>query len=404
MRLEQWWRKDVVNGLVKVSGVRAVYLNNLLRGLAGSMVGIFFPVYVYLWGFETGGLAFGLKVLILSIALERAGVLLFSMSLGKLVYMVGFKLSILLSAVTLSIWFLLPAVFPQSLWLIVVLSIISSVTIPVYWFARLSILSMDGKKDGFGSEASMLGLIDQTSSILGPFVGGVLVATGGFGTLFGVATFFCILSAVPIFFIGDYKIRDGISLSGFEEWLLDKREHHIHISSFGQGLANFVDAYFWPLFIFVMVGSFTILGTITSVTFGLSSVAVYLAGRTFDKKRAMGGNEDEREYTKSTTLLALATFFRPLFVSVGALFASDAIFRVVSPFWGVDYDSYLYTVGKRSRSALEFYTYREIVYSAARVIGPLLLLFFVNSTYFWWVTFGMGSVGTMMTMGMRRES
>ena len=74
------------------------------------------------------------------------------------------------------------------------------------------------------------------------------------------------------------------------------------------------------------------------------------------------------------------------------------------PFWGVDYDAYLYTAGKRARSVLEFFTYREVLYSLSRVVGPMILLLFVGSNYFWWVVFGLGSVGTWLTLGMQKES
>ncbi len=404
MRIENFWHKGAIKRAVKVSGVRALYLNNLLRGIAGSMVGIFFPAYVYLWGYQNGGMALGLKVLILSMALERGLVFLFEMPLGKLVYKIGFKYSILLSCFTLSGWFILGAVFPRSLALIIALSVVSAITIPIYWLARSSILSIDGDKNSYGEEMSFLSLLDQVSSILGPFVGGVLVAVSGFGLLFGVATFVCLLSAVPIFFVGDYKIKDGISMRGFEKWLSNKREGHLHWSFFGEGIANFIDAYFWPLFVFITVGSFTILGTITSVTFAISSVAIYIAGRIFDKKRAMGGNEDEKEYTKATFLLSLLTFFRPILKTTLSLFSMDALFRLTLPFWGVDYSAYLYTAGKRAESQLAFFAYREMVYSIGIFAIPLFLLIFVDSPYFWWITFGVGSLGTLMTLGMQRES
>lgn len=404
MRLEHWWHRGVLRNEVKISGVRALYLNNLLRGMAGSMVGIFFPAYVFLWGFETGGLILGFRVLILSLVVERGLIFFLAGPLGRLVNRIGFKMSILLSCFLLSIWFILPAIFERSLPLIIVLSVVAGILIPIYWLARLSILSLDGDKNDYGGEVSFLSLLDHVSSILGPFVGGVLVATSGFGLLFAAATFISLLAAVPILFVGDYKIEDGISVQGFKKWLGNRKERHLHWSFIGQGLANTVDTNFWPLYVYLLVGSFTILGTLTSITFALSAVTIYLAGRVFDKKRALGGTEDEKEYTSATIFLGLLTLLRPLLNSVLGLASFDAVFRMSLPFWAIDYDAYLYTAGKRAKSVLEFFTYREVVYSFSRVVGPLLLLLFVGTNYFWWMVFGMGAVGTMMTLGMRRES
>ncbi len=404
MILEHYWQRQAVHQVVKISGVRALYLNNLLRGMAGSMVAIFFPAYVFLWGFESGGLTFGFRVLILSLVIERGLVFLLAGPLGRLVKRIGFKMSILLSSLLLSVWFILPAIFPRSLVLIIALSVVAAILIPIYWLARLSILSLDGDKDRYGGEVSFLALLDQASSILGPFVGGVLVAISGFGLLFGVATFVCLLSAIPIFFVGDYQIKDGISLKHFEKWMENKKERHLHWSFIGQGLANMVDANFWPLYVYLIVGSFAVLGALTSISFALAAVAIYLAGRVFDKKRALGGVEDEKEYTLATIFLGLLTLLRPLISSVLGLLSFDAVFRMSLPFWGVDYDAYLYSAGKRARSVLEFFTYREVLYSLSRVVGPMILLLFVGSNYFWWVVFGLGSVGTWLTLGMQKES
>ncbi|MEK7525229.1 MAG: MFS transporter [Patescibacteria group bacterium] len=404
MILEHYWQRKVVHQAVKISGVRALYLNNLLREMAGSMVAIFFPAYVFLWGFESGGLTLGFRVLILSLVIERGGVFLLAGPLGRLVNRIGFKMSILLSSLLLSVWFILPAIFDRSLVLIIALSVVAAILIPIYWLARLSILSLDGDKDRYGGEVSFLALLDQVSSILGPFVGGVLVATSGFGLLFAVATFICLLSAIPIFFVGDYQIKNGISLSRFEKWMENKKERHLHWSFIGQGLANMVDANFWPLYVYLIVGSFTVLGALTSITFALSAVAIYLAGRVFDKKRALGGTEDEKEYSLATIFLGLLTLLRPLIRGVLGLLSFDAVFRMSLPFWGVDYDAYLYSAGKRAKSVLEFFTYREVIYSLSRVVGPMFLLLFVGTNYFWWVVFGLGSVGTWLTLGMQKES
>src|SRR3989344_8443292 len=207
MILEHYWQRRAVHQAVRISGVRALYLNNLLRGLAGSMVAIFFPAYVFLWGFESGGLTLGFRVLILSLVIERGLVFLLAGPLGRLVKRIGFKASILLSSLLLSVWFILPAIFPRSLVLIIALSVVAAILIPIYWLARLSILALGGDKDRYGGGGRFFGLLDQAASVFGPFVCGGVVATSGFGLLFGVATFVCLLSAIPIFFVGDYQIK-----------------------------------------------------------------------------------------------------------------------------------------------------------------------------------------------------
>lgn len=404
MRLSFFWDRPKLIGKIKISGIRAIYLNNLLRGVANALVGVFYPAYVYLLGYQHGGFRQGIILLLLSIAIERGVIFFVSISVGKLVNKIGFKWAILISSLINSAWFLLPALFPVSYLLVMILSVLAGLLIPIYWFARLSILTIDGEKEAAGAEVSFLSLIDQASSILGPLAGGLLVVFGGFPVLFSLATFICLLSALPIFFIQNYEIKDGISVIHFISWFKGKKDSHLKIAFVGQGLANFVDGFFWPLFVFLMVGSFTVLGAMTTVTFAIASVAIFLAGKVFDGKRAMGGKEDEREFSVATLFLSFVTLVRPLLNGLGTIFCGDAIYRIIYPFWGVDYDAYLYSAGKRHRSPLEFFTYREMVYSLGQIFGPLILILFSEQRIFWWAVFVIGSIGTVMTWGMQKES
>ena len=99
----------------------------------------------------------------------------------------------------LSIYFLLPSIFPRSILLIVVMSVVAAFEILIYWIARLSIMSLDGEKSHYGHDVSFLAITERLVSILGPFVGGYLVTRGGFASMFAVVTVVSIISALPIF-------------------------------------------------------------------------------------------------------------------------------------------------------------------------------------------------------------
>jgi len=249
---------------------------------------LFSPLYIFLLGFEERGLIYGLKILILSIVIERIFVIVLSLPMGKLVFRLGFKWSVLLGSLFLSIVFLLPVIFPRSLWLIVVMSILSAFEVLLYWLARLSLMSLDGDRGHYGHEVSFMAVTSQVVAILGPFVGGYLVTTGGFRILFAVVAGVSIISSLPMFFVENHKIKDGISVRGMIDFVKSRKNFHLNIAFFGQGINNAIDGFFWVVYFYLIVKNFELIGGITSVITALTILVIYLAGRRFDQQRYFG--------------------------------------------------------------------------------------------------------------------
>lgn len=389
MRLERHWEK----------GIKAIYLNSMLRNMAGAVAGIFLPIYIYQWG--------GLKAVAVLVLLERGLVTMNSLLLGKFVVKIGYKWSVLLSSLLFALFYILIASFSLSYQLIVVISVVTSLIIPLYWLPRLSIMAVDGDKKDMGEEVGLLQLVEKASSILGPLLGGVVLSIFGFKYLFVLVAILSIISSVPIFFVRNYQLTDGVSIKGFINYLMDPKNRHLIIAFWGQGWANLVDAYFWPIYFFLAIGSFTIFGGIASLTFATSTIMVFVAGKLFDVLRSKKGSQDENEYTLSTIVVSMIQLARPFIKGVMGLFALDTVFSLVLPFWSIDYDSYLYNAGKKNGGALVFYTYREIWYSLSRFVGgSILLISFIFGVSWWsWVLiFTMGGIGTLLTLGMQKES
>ncbi len=406
MNLVHFWDKSYKHkeGL---NGIQAIYINNLMRTLAWSLGGLFSPLYVFLLGYEQKSLVAGLKVVILAIVVERVAVTLLSLPLGKLVFRLGFKWSILLGSLLLSVYFLLPAIFDRSLGLILLMSVLSAFAVLIYWTARLSLMSMDGDRSHYGHDVSYLAITERLVSILGPFVGGYIVTIFGFKGLFAVVTIVSIISALPMFFMTDHKITDGISVAGLLRFIKDKKNRHLNVAFLGQGLNNSIDGFFWPVFFFLVIGSYELIGGITSVITALTIVVVYSAGRKFDKERAAGGDLDEKSFTLATIWMVVLTIIRPLFAGVASIIGYSFFLGSIVPFWWIPHDSYLYSAGKRAESPLAFYSYREIVYSVGRFL-PIVALFFVldfvSQGFLWWLIFALAALGILMGVGMRKES
>lgn len=405
MRLSNHWYRSVRRHPFKVDGVRAIYVNSMLRGMAYAVSGIFLPLYVYNWGVGIGGVRYGLGVTLLMVILERIILGFATVSFGKLVAKMGFKWSVFASSILLTIYFYLAANAQLNIYTLMILTILSASFIPLYWLPRLSIMSEDGKSEEIGGEAGTLQLLERVSSISGPILGGVILGLFGFKYLFILAMVLIILSSFPILFIKNHPIDDGISWEGFWGWSKDIKNRHLLYSFIGQGWADLSEIV-WPIFFFVAIGSFALLGGVSSMALAVSSIMTFLAGRIFDKLRKRKGKFDEREYVISTTVYSLLNGIRPVFTSVWGVSTIYGLINVVAPFWSVDYDSYTFSAGSRSGRPLVFYTYREAWYSFSRIVGALVCLVFLVMTdvHIWWFIFAFGGIGTLLTMGMQKES
>ena len=117
---------------------------------------------------------------------------------GKTGFRLGFKWSILLGSFLLSIYFLLPSIFPRSILLIVVMSVVAAFEILIYWIARLSIMSLDGEKP-LWPRYQFSGNYRKTGFDTGAVCGRLSGSRGGFASMFAVVTVVSIISALPIF-------------------------------------------------------------------------------------------------------------------------------------------------------------------------------------------------------------
>jgi MFS family permease len=380
----------------------ALYWNIFLRGMGMSMLGLFTPIFIFLIGQKTGGLVQGLRLVVVYLVIQRLLLALVTVPVAKLVNRLGFRLSVLLGSSLTIFYYLLPTVFDESVWLVIAMALVTVLSIPFYWLSRHSMLALDGTKGEWGKEMGAVQLLERGGAILAPLVGGVIAQIFGFKVLFGVGAVIIFLSSVPLFFMKHHQ-RDGdITIKGVFEWFTrDKR--HLFLTTVGEGLDGFVMGFFWPVFVFTAVSSFEVLGGLTSAALLLSLLATFFASKVFDKKRALGGSEDEKVYWTASWLLVLSRLARAVFGSLLGLFGVDLVGKLVSPYYWVPFGGYLYSAGKKD-GGLRFYVAREIFYSLAIVLGSVLVWFLAPFAWRWWGIFGLSAMGVLLTMGLAKES
>ncbi len=380
-----------------------MYWNVFLRGLGVSMIGLFTPIFIFLIGKEQGGMVDGLRLVLAYLFVQRLAISFSVLGVTKIVSKLGFRISLLIGGILLVIYYLIPGIWGEQTWVVYSMALVSMLAVPFYWLSRHSILSMDGEKGKRGEEMGLLTLLDRGAAMLSPVVGGIILGLFGFRPLFIVGAMIVILSSIPPFFMNHHKKDGEADIKGLYSWIKDKENRHRVLGFVGEGWEGVVSSFFWPIYIFLIVGSFEVLGGMISAVLLLSSVVVFLAGKLFDKERAKGGLEDERRYWLAGKGLMVLRVSRAAFGTLWGLFALDLVTKLMSPYYWIPFSSYIYSVGEKGKT-LTIYAYRSIIYSLGVVVLTGLLWWIVGQPWRWWGIFGVSAIGIFFTFPMAKES
>ncbi|MEX2144889.1 MAG: MFS transporter [Candidatus Spechtbacterales bacterium] len=254
-----------------------LYASTAIRGFAISLVGIFEPIYIFLF-FDR---SIPLTLLYFAIVSILFGVL--APFGGKMLTRLGIKHAMLWSVPFLFLYFL-------ALWQIEKLGIFFLILIPfhvmhnlLYWpafhidFARFS---EQGKR---GKEVGVANIVISLASAFGPLVGGLVITFFGFPELFAIVLALLFASTIPLFLSQEIKEEYPDDFTqAFRETL--KKNRRAKVAALGFAGAEFaVHAYIWPLYLFMLAISFEELGAIISSALVIGMIFIYFIGKASDK-------------------------------------------------------------------------------------------------------------------------
>jgi len=165
------------------AGNQAFYVNALLRGVVYSLVGVFTPIFVYKEILKIADMRLAIAAVALYYLVLRLTVLLSAIQVSHYIEKYGFRKS-----VAISMLFFIVSLFGLSLsenrvWVLPLAAVSAGLVIPFYWIARHSAIAQDTDKREIGKTVSYLATLESLSSLLAPFVGGVIIVNWGYPVL-----------------------------------------------------------------------------------------------------------------------------------------------------------------------------------------------------------------------------
>tara|TARA_Y100000310_G_scaffold159627_1_gene159281 strand:- start:42490 stop:43614 length:1125 start_codon:yes stop_codon:yes gene_type:complete len=336
------------------------YVAIAARALSLSMLGIFVPIYIFTLGYS-------LNSIILYYILLTASVGALSPFATKLISKIGIKKSIMISFPLLIIfnialfavenyginifWTLIPLILSQMF----------------FWFAFHADFSKNIDHKKTGHEIGTITILSLSLKSIGPILSAFIIKFFGFDILFIIVSIILLLALIPLFLSEEKYIKSRFSFGD-----LFRKEHiKYYAVFFAEGASRTIELNFWPLFIFILLKDFLVVGYAGSLLFIAVIFTTYLSASYTDSNKKYlfmkigsvlyAGSWFIRTIVKTFSNLLGATFFTGIAQTI-----------LVIPFASVFYNK----LGKKKTT--EYMVFREI-FTALGGVFILSILFFTNS-------------------------
>lgn len=259
--------------------INEVYIMHSLRSFAVSTISIFIPIFLLQKGYSF----FDLVIFFSLYAVSNIFFTLFGLLYAS---KKGVRHSISLSVPLLIMFFL-------SMYKIDTLTLAIGEKVPLIIYPILYSASMSFYFVGFHMEfarfskeekcAKQFGLVrafSTAASVLGPFLGGVIIEVFSFNALFLVVVFFLFLSVAPLFCSRELH-------QPFRFHLKDLFKHKKEAVPFlAEGFRFMAAKYFWPVLLFILAIPLSSIGGVFTISSLLLAIfTVYMGKKTTDKNK-----------------------------------------------------------------------------------------------------------------------
>lgn len=326
----------------KTDGVHALYANIFLRQVAIYTFGLFIPLYLLEIARDNfgAGLFEALSFIAIYYLAIRILFIFLYLPLVKVIQAVGTRWSIFISNILLVIflWSLNYAKVQEEFLLVSIVA--AAIYLPLYWTSFRYLLASDSHKGKRGREVSRIGIMDRMGQIIGPLLGGVVIAQFGFGALFSLSVILVLFSSIPPFFMrhhnhdGHFELGHVLKLAG------DKKNWGVLASVGASSIRDTTDGIVWAIFAFIILSEYDKLGFFFSATALITLGVIWAIGWLYDKY----------SHTKllkvGTGLVSLIWVGRAFIASSSWLYIVESLKRASNPVLWITQDSLIYEWGR----------------------------------------------------------
>ncbi|MDP4012455.1 MAG: MFS transporter [Candidatus Nanoarchaeia archaeon] len=358
--------------------LKEVYYSILLRAFAIGMIAIFVPLYFL------NELNYSLKsVLFYYITLFLLFGAFAPLS-AKISAKLGSKHTILTSIPLYLIYLAMLYSIVDYNWPLYVVAGASALANSLFWVAYNIDFTCVSNKKHRGEQVGVQFFLQALFGLTGPIIGGLIVVYFGFKVLFGVVSVLMFGSAIPLLFSQDIHVTTDFSFRH-----IFKKSHFKDILSFvGVGMRDGAAGIIWPIFIFLVVGSYFTLGGIITISGVIGAFYYLLIGKFSDKL-------NKKKLIRLGTVLHSITWYTRGFVeSITTVLGINIISHLTFSTFDVPYNAIIYDKASKTNIP-EYNVFKEMGISLGHMMIYTLLLI-TGSMIFSFITAGFATYLLML--------
>lgn len=348
--------------------LKELYWFTLFYSFAASLIMIFEPIFFYSEDFSLAIIAlyYAAHYLLYLILLPWG-----AMFAGKF----GLERSLAVSMPLFVIYFLMLASVPKMPGLFYIAWIVLAIFKTFFWPAYHAEIGKFSDKRNRGTEISWFYAVSRGAGVLGPVIGGFVIAIFGFSVLFVAAAGLSLFAVVPLLRTKEkFKPRD-IKYGDPWKLILRRREVTLRWGMIGWG-SHFVNTVYWPIFMFIVLGTTNLLGILVSLNVLVMTFLGFLVGEMSDRLSS------KKVLRLHLPFYALGCLLRPLALSPIGILLTDMLAKAA--FVGVHIPMWhrLYSKGG-DKAPLNYTTALEMMVCIYKVMAALIVagIFMVTVPY-----------------------
>lgn len=362
--------------------ITELYMSIAIRNFAFSMIVIFEPIYLY-------KIYNSISIVLLYYAFAYTAYL-FTVSLGaKAAAKFGFEHCIFYSIPLAIFYFLSLSQIPNYDWMVLFSILFFTGYKVLFWPSYHTDFAHYSKTGYKGRELSILSTTSTIAMIAGPILGGLILTRFGFEVLFVIVSIVSLISAIPLFTTREKFESHKFSYRKSWKRFLKPYNHYKRndsISYFGYGEES-VSLIIWPIFIFLIIEKFYLMGAITSIVILSLAISSLYIGKLSD----ILNRKDKKKLLKySTFLLAISWFFRPFALNWLSILLVDIFSK--SSKNGIIYPlrTFVYSGGGSHKGFLKYIVFYEMSLTSGKMIVTWIMFFlslYLSNSNLWFVSF-----------------
>ncbi len=337
-----------------------LYASVAILDFALAAVALFEPVYIYQLGYS-------LQHVLLFFLMTYAAYF-FTLPLGgKFVARFGPERSIALSTILLVGYYGGLMLLKSVDWMFWVTPFFLTLQKTFYWPAYHTDFILTSDQGQRGKEFSGLWSLSILMNIIGPLVGGIVVTTLGFPTLFLGVIAVIILSNIPLFVQPINHIPQPYSY--WQSLIMPFQRRHIKTTLAYLGFGEeFVMQFVWPIFIVLVVKSYVEFGGLIALATLVTAFATLYIGKVVDR------NQPRRALAWGTIVTAVVWLTRPFMKLVAPVLISDTLGRIAKNTTFVPMTAMTYERALQEKNIIPRAVFYEQGFALAKSLAPALII------------------------------